>query len=68
MTDDAIPQHRKVGRPRVKEPRSSVSAWVPSRYHDRLTRIALRQGVSVSRVVKRAIVVFLKDESTGPQE
>lgn len=58
---------RKGGRPRVSEPRSAVSTWIPSRYHDRLSRIALRHGVSVSRVVKQAIVVFLKDESTGPQ-
>ena len=56
------------GRPFVSEARSSVSTWIPARYHDRLIRIAQRNEVSVSAVVRGAIVLLLKDESSGPSQ
>jgi hypothetical protein len=62
--DDAIPQ-RKRGRPRAKEQMSAVSTWIPARQHERLASIARRQGVSVSRAVKHAVFLFLKDDSSG---
>lgn len=61
---------RRRGRPvgtRSAEPSSVVAARIPNRYHDRLSRIAVRHGVSLSKVVRRAIFVFLRDESTGPR-
>ena len=63
-----IPLHRKGGRPRSAVPSSRVSGVVPAQHHDRLARIAIRRGVSVSRLVGRAVMLFLRDESSGPAE
>lgn len=52
---------RKRGRPRVPEPRSSVSTWITTREHDRLCDIARRRGVSVSSLVRRVIVLTFKE-------
>lgn len=65
MDGEAIPQ-RKRGRPRVSEPRSAVSTRIPLRHHDKLATIANRHGRSVSSIVRRAIFLFLKDETSGP--
>ena len=63
---------RRRGRPegtkRIAEPRSHVSTWIPVTHHDRLSRIAIRHGMSVSKVVKRAILIFLKDDTSGPPQ
>lgn len=64
---DRVITNRKGGRPRVSEPQTAISAWIPAKYHDRLARIAIRNDVSVSAVVKNAIVLFLKDDSSGPR-
>jgi hypothetical protein len=65
MDGDAIPQ-RKRGRPRViKDSASSVTAWVSTRHHDRLSSIARRHDVSVSALVRRAIFIFLNDDTSG---
>jgi len=67
MDGEAIPQ-RKRGRPRViKDSASSVTTWISSRHHERLASIARRHDKSVSSVVRRAIFLFLKDDSSGPQ-
>jgi hypothetical protein len=60
-----IVPHRKRGRPRVQEPRSSVSTWIPSQAHDRLASIARSNDVSVSAVVRRVVFLFLKDDRSG---
>ena len=65
MDGDAIPQQRKRGRPRIIKDASSVTAWVPARHHDRLSSIARRHDVSVSTLVRRAIFIFLNDETSG---
>lgn len=57
---------RKRGRPRAKSPLTPVTAWISPRVHDRLARLAIKHDVSVSSVVRRVIVLALKDESTGP--
>ena len=64
MDGDAIPQ-RKRGRPRVSEPRSAVSTRIPARHHDKLASIAIRHGRSVSSVIRHAIFIFLKDDTSG---
>lgn len=46
---------RRRGRPPVAEKRKPVTALVPPAYLDRLDRLALKHGVSVSRVVCRLI-------------
>lgn len=61
-----IPMHRKGGRPRSAAPSSRVSGVVPVPHHDRLAQIAIRQGVSVSRLVGRAVMLFLRDDRSGP--
>jgi hypothetical protein len=63
--DDAI---KRLGRPRTKEAKSSVSSWIPATSHERLASISRRHDVSVSALVRRAVFLFLKDESSGPRE
>lgn len=46
------------GRPRVEEPRASVSTWLPATAHDRLIRIANQRETSVSDVVRQAVIIF----------
>ena len=55
------------GRPRVEDPKSTVATRLPTRHHDRLVSIARRNDVSVAAVVRRAVFLFLKDDSTGWQ-
>ena len=63
MAEDAM--RRKGGRPRVADPRERVSTRLSTRHLDRLIRIARRNDVSVASVVRRAVVIFLKDDSSG---
>lgn len=42
---------RKRGRPRVDEPGSVLTAYVPQKYHDRIAMLARKHDVSVSKVV-----------------
>lgn len=51
---------RKRGRPRVSEPRSSVSTWVPASYHDRLIEMANQRDVSVSMLVRSMLMLQLR--------
>jgi hypothetical protein len=51
---------RKRGRPRVEEPRSSVSTWVPSRLHDTLIDLAKKHDVSVSSMVRTMLVMQIR--------
>jgi hypothetical protein len=46
---------RPRGRPRIEEPRSSVSTWIWSKHHDALVRMAKEQDRSVSAVVRRIL-------------
>jgi hypothetical protein len=62
-----MPMTRKRGRPRAREPRSSVSTWITQREHDRLCRIAIRRGVSVSSLVRRVLVLGLSSTLPQPQ-
>lgn len=48
------------GRPRVTQPRSSVSTWVPTTYHDRLIKMANAQDTTVSSLVRQIIVIQLR--------
>lgn len=51
MTDDkATPLHR--GRPRVEEPGSSVSVWLPQGAHESLIELARQQEKSISATVR----------------
>lgn len=51
---------RRRGRPRVSEPRSSVSTWVPASYHDRLIKMANQKDVSVSMLVRSLLMLQIK--------
>lgn len=60
---------RRRGRPRIiKDAASSVTTWMSARHHERLASIARRRDVSVSSLVRRAVLIFLKDESSGPPD
>ncbi len=45
------------GRPRIEEPRSSVSTWLPAHAHDRLIQIARERDTSVSAVVRSLLII-----------
>jgi hypothetical protein len=51
---------RRRGRPRVSEPRSTVSTWLPAHAHDRLIQIAKREEQSISAVVRQLLIFRLK--------
>lgn len=58
VKDPQVPRGR--GRPRVAEPRSTVSTWLPASYHDRLIRMANQQDVKVSALVRQLLVLRLR--------
>lgn len=45
----------KGGRPRLAEPTSPVTTWVPPSTHDRLIKIARARDASVSAVVRELL-------------
>jgi len=51
---------RRRGRPRVEEPRSSVSTWLPVSVHDRLISIASAREISISELVRESIVITIQ--------
>jgi len=48
MTED----RRKPGRPRVEEPRTTVTTYIRTADYDRLLRLALKQEQSLSGLVR----------------
>lgn len=50
------------GRPPALEQKATVSTWLESRLHDRLVRLAAREQVSVSRLVRQLLVIQLHDD------
>ena len=51
---------KRRGRPRVAEPRSSVSTWLPVSVHDRLISIASAREISISELVRESIVITIQ--------
>lgn len=43
------------GRPRVIEPRASVSVWLPASTHDRLIQLAQKQDQSISATIRQIL-------------
>lgn len=64
MRDDRVvqPAPHPGGRPRVEEPRTSVSAWLPARKHDRLIQLANRHEQSLSATLNQLIDILVPDE------
>lgn len=54
------PPRRQRGRPRVEEPRSTVSTWLPAHAHDRLIRLAKREEQSISATIRQLLILRLK--------
>lgn len=46
---------RSPGRPRAKEPRTSVSAWIPASEHDKLIALANEKEMSLSAFVRKVL-------------
>ena len=55
-----VPRGRQGGRPRVEEPRASVSTWLPAGAHDRLIELAKREEQSVSATIRQLLIFQLK--------
>lgn len=47
------------GRPRLAEPRSTVSVWLPAHAHDRLIELAKQQEQSISATVRQLLILRL---------
>ena len=61
MTDTPVTKTvRTPGRPR-QDPCAKVSTWLPADDADRLLRLAHRHGVSLSAVVRRLVILRLRD-------
>lgn len=61
---------RRRGRPRAHEPGSTMSVWVPARYHDVFCRIANEKDLSVSKVVAKVLagaVARLEQHQKAPE-
>ena len=52
---------RRRGRPRAENPSVRMTTHIPESYYDRITRTALRHGVSVSSVARRAIQISIDE-------
>jgi len=50
---------RPRGRPRIDEPRSTVSVWLPAKAHDRLIELAKKQEQSISATVRQLLTLRL---------
>lgn len=50
------PGGRGRGRPRVADPGTGLSTWMPSREYDRIVRIAQARGQSVSSLARESLV------------
>jgi hypothetical protein len=55
-------ERRQVGRPKQQDPGSTVCTWLRGHEHDKLIETANSRGMSISAVVRSA-VVFLLDNS-----
>jgi len=54
-------RQKRRGRPRRPAPGSLVSAWLDASDHDQLVKVSQQHHLSVSRVVRHAVVRFLED-------
>lgn len=59
----ARPKGRR-GRPRVPAPVERLSTRIPPAEYDRLARLARREGMSLSALVRQVILVVLRDFSS----
>ena len=46
---------RRVGRPRCEERKTSMTTWIPTAQADKLAKMALREGVSVSAILRKLV-------------
>lgn len=60
MTPTAATIQKRRGRPTAKEPGSRVTVWVPTSYHDRVARLAARDGQSISSFVRQLVFLQLR--------
>jgi len=60
---DAVPVTRSPGRPRTvcadNQPSSTVTAYLPAAYHDRLVKLAQLNDQSVSATVRQLLILRL---------
>lgn len=54
-------QRRRRGRPRSKDPSTPVRTRLPNTYYDKVAKIAHRNGVSMSAVIRQMVVLRLRD-------
>lgn len=62
VTSDLVVLGNRRGRPRVAEPRTHVSTWLPESEADQIARIAHRNDMSVSKVVRQLIRISLRNK------
>ena len=52
-------EKRAPGRPKVLEPRASVSVWLPVSAHDRIMALAKKEERSISATVRALLQIRL---------
>lgn len=55
-----ILERRGRGRPRVEEPKTSVSSWVEAKHYDQLVKLANQREQSVSALVRDLLTIRLR--------
>ena len=58
-TDESYRTAPRRGRPRLAEPRSTVSVWLPASAHDRLIALAKREEQSLSATIRQLLTIRL---------
>lgn len=56
---------RPRGRPPAQQPGSSLSTWVPVSLHDRLIEVASQREMSISALVREALVITVGTSGTS---
>lgn len=57
--DQKKPEPNRGGRPKVDEPRASVSVWLPAKAHDRLIALAKKEEKSISATIRHLLQLRL---------
>jgi len=57
--DEQSQPNRGRGRPPAEEPGMPVTAWLRVSEHERLQRVAVSQGLSISQTIRKILILRL---------
>jgi hypothetical protein len=56
---DVRPRGRPVGSTRIAEPRAQAKVWLPISLFDKLDRLSVREGQSLSATIRQLLILKL---------